>query len=93
VRQHARGIVAIAEAAELVEQALGDLVPVARAGSMHDAVRRAFDLAPSGGAVLLAPACSSFDMFTDYAARGRAFADEARALAADTHAAAPEQSP
>jgi UDP-N-acetylmuramoylalanine--D-glutamate ligase len=93
VRQHARGIVAIGEAAELVEQALGDLVPVARAGSMHDAVRRAFDLAPSGGAVLLAPACSSFDMFTDYAARGRAFADEARALAADTHAAAPEQSP
>jgi UDP-N-acetylmuramoylalanine--D-glutamate ligase len=92
VRQHARGLVAIGEAADLVEQALGDLVPVARAASMHDAVRRAFDLAPAGGAVLLAPACSSFDMFTDYAARGRAFAEEARAVAAEAHATAPEKS-
>ena len=41
--------------------------------SMAEAVRRAFALAPPGGVVLLAPACSSFDMFPDYAERGRAF--------------------
>ncbi len=47
---------------------------------MGDAVRQAFALAPPGGVVLLAPACSSFDMFRDYAARGRAFKDEVRKL-------------
>jgi UDP-N-acetylmuramoylalanine--D-glutamate ligase len=40
---------------------------------MDDAVARAHELARPDGVVLLAPACSSFDMFTDYAARGRAF--------------------
>lgn len=37
------------------------------------AVRRAFELAPEGGAVLLSPSCASFDMFDDYEARGRIF--------------------
>ena len=45
---------------------------------MGDAVRRAFALARPGGVVLLAPACASFDMFRDYAERGRAFKDEVR---------------
>ena len=44
-----------------------------RAGSMSEAVTLAYGMAPVGGTVLLAPGCSSFDMFTDYAARGRAF--------------------
>jgi UDP-N-acetylmuramoylalanine--D-glutamate ligase len=48
---------------------------------MAEAVRRAFAMASPGGAVLLAPACSSFDMFTDYAERGRVFKDEVRRLA------------
>ena len=38
-------------------------------------------IASSGSVVLLAPAAASMDMFTDYAHRGRAFADAARALA------------
>ena len=38
-------------------------------------------LATAGDTVVLAPACSSFDMFEDYAARGRAFKDEVRRLA------------
>lgn len=83
LRTHATAVVAIGEAAERIETALKDVVPVARAGSMRDAVRQAFGLAAAGGTVLLAPACSSFDMFADYVARGRAFVDEATALAAE----------
>jgi len=55
-------------------------VPVHDAGSMSEAVRQAFALASPGGVVLLAPACSSFDMFQDYAARGRAFKAEVATL-------------
>jgi UDP-N-acetylmuramoylalanine--D-glutamate ligase len=74
-------IVAIGEARPLIRAALGDVVPVHDAESMHDAVRTAAGLARAGGAVLLVPACASFDMFADYAARGRAFKAEVQALA------------
>jgi UDP-N-acetylmuramoylalanine--D-glutamate ligase len=80
VRARAAAIVAIGEAAPLVEDALATLVPVKRAGSMDDAVRTAFGLAAPGGVVLLAPACSSFDMFRDYIDRGEQFKEAVRAL-------------
>ena len=51
----------------------GGRVSVEDEDSMDDAVEKAWALARPGGVVLLAPACSSFDMFQDYAARGRAF--------------------
>jgi UDP-N-acetylmuramoylalanine--D-glutamate ligase len=69
----ASGLVAIGEAADRIESSLGGVVPVTRASSMADAVARAYGMARPGGVVVLAPACSSFDMFSDYAARGRAF--------------------
>ena len=71
-----RGVVAIGEARPLVRSALADVVPVVEAESMRDAVASAFDLARPDGVVLLAPACSSFDMFRDYADRGRIFKEE-----------------
>jgi UDP-N-acetylmuramoylalanine--D-glutamate ligase len=74
-------VVAIGEAAERVEQALRSAVPVARAASLEEAVRRAAATAGAGGVVLLAPACSSFDMFRDYAERGDAFKREVWELA------------
>lgn len=74
--QRARGVVAIGEAADAVAEALAGAVPVRRAGSMADAVETAFDLARPAGVVLLAPACASFDMFNDYADRGRHFKAE-----------------
>jgi UDP-N-acetylmuramoylalanine--D-glutamate ligase len=83
VRDRAAGVVAIGEAAPLVEAAFGALVPVRRAGSMDDAVRTAFDMTLPGGVVLLAPGCSSFDMFRDYADRGDRFRAAAQALAGE----------
>ena len=79
---HGRGVVAIGEAAPLVREALDDVVPVVDAGTMREAVERAYDMARPDGLVLLAPACSSFDWFSDYAARGRAFKEEVAALRA-----------
>jgi UDP-N-acetylmuramoylalanine--D-glutamate ligase len=75
-------VVAIGEARPLVRAALAGALPVADAASMADAVGQAFALASPGGVVLLAPAWSSIDMFADYAARGRAFKEEVRKLAA-----------
>jgi UDP-N-acetylmuramoylalanine--D-glutamate ligase len=73
-------IVAIGEAKPLVRAALEDVVPVHDAATMADAVVQARALAPPGGTVLLAPACASFDMFQDYAARGRAFVEEVKRM-------------
>ena len=76
LRQRARAVVAIGEARPLVAEALADLVPVHEAATLRDAVERAFELAKPSGVVLLAPACASFDMFRDYADRGRQFKEE-----------------
>jgi UDP-N-acetylmuramoylalanine--D-glutamate ligase len=56
------------------------VVPVERVTSLREAVERAHAAAAPGDVVLLAPACSSFDMFKDYADRGRQFKDEVKRL-------------
>jgi UDP-N-acetylmuramoylalanine--D-glutamate ligase len=81
LRGRARAVVAIGESRPLVVAALGDLLPVHEAGSLADAVGTAYELARPDGTVLLAPACSSFDMFADYAERGRRFKEEVARLA------------
>jgi len=86
LRERQAIVVAIGEAAPLVEQALESQVRVERAGSMADAVREAFRVSQRGGTVVLAPACSSFDMFRDYAERGRQFKEEVRRLAVERRA-------
>jgi UDP-N-acetylmuramoylalanine--D-glutamate ligase len=77
-----RAAVLIGEAADAIARAIGDRVPVRRADSMHDAVRKSAELALPGDAVLLSPACSSFDMFRDYKDRGDAFVRAVRSLVA-----------
>lgn len=75
-----RAAILLGEAADRIALAIGDLAPVHRARSMEDAVRLAASLAPPGDAVLLSPACSSFDMFRDYKHRGDEFARAVRTL-------------
>jgi UDP-N-acetylmuramoylalanine--D-glutamate ligase len=79
-------VVAIGEAAERVERAMAPAVAVTRAASMGDAVRAGFARASPGATVVLAPACSSFDMFRDYAERGQRFKEEVQKLAAERRA-------
>ena len=76
-------VVAIGEARPLIREALGQVVQVLEADDMRTAVRKAFAAAPMGGTVVLAPACSSFDMFRDYAERGRVFKQEVLVLEAE----------
>jgi UDP-N-acetylmuramoylalanine--D-glutamate ligase len=71
-----RAVIAIGEAAPLVREALEGTVPVIAATSMREAVERAYEAAAPDGVVVLAPACSSFDWFRDYAERGRSFKEE-----------------
>jgi UDP-N-acetylmuramoylalanine--D-glutamate ligase len=74
VARHARAVVLIGRDAPLIAAALeGCGVNVVRAGDMDDAVERASRLAQDGDAVLLSPACASFDMFRNYAHRAEVF--------------------
>lgn len=82
ISDRVKAVVAFGEAAERIEAALEDATVVVREpGGFEAVVRQARDLAESGDAVLLAPACSSFDMFRDYEDRGRQFERAVRALA------------
>jgi UDP-N-acetylmuramoylalanine--D-glutamate ligase len=80
LRQRRASVVALGEAAPLVRGALAATVPVHMASDMAAAVRTGFALASPGDTVVLAPACSSFDMFRDYAERGRVFKGEVAKL-------------
>lgn len=78
LRRH-RAVVTFGASGDAFAQALaGAGVDTVRATSLDDAVARARGLAQPGDAVLLSPACASFDAFTDFAHRGRAFAALAR---------------
>ncbi len=82
VAAHARGVVLIGRDAPLIEAALaGAGVPIAHATDMTDAVRQAACMAQPGDAVLLSPACASFDMYRNYAHRAQAFVNEVHELA------------
>jgi UDP-N-acetylmuramoylalanine--D-glutamate ligase len=75
LRDKGRALVVIGEAAARIAAAASGVLPIEHAASMKDAVRKARTLARPGDAVLLSPACSSFDMFRDYKDRGTAFRD------------------
>jgi UDP-N-acetylmuramoylalanine--D-glutamate ligase len=90
-RNKTRGVIVLGEAAPLIDQALaGCGFPVRRAASMEEAVKSATALCQPGDAVVLSPACSSFDMFRDYAHRAAVFCSAVAALpAARMHVSEP----
>jgi UDP-N-acetylmuramoylalanine--D-glutamate ligase len=81
----ARAVVLIGEATPIIERAFaehGVKFPTVKGGDMHDAVRRARELAQAGDAVVLSPACSSYDMFQNFEHRGRVFREAVSAIGA-----------
>jgi UDP-N-acetylmuramoylalanine--D-glutamate ligase len=78
--QRGKRVMAIGETRAQIATALRDTLPVDECSSLREALERAAGAAVRGDTVLLAPACSSFDMFRDYAERGQAFKDEVRRL-------------
>jgi len=79
LRRTVKLVLAYGEAGETVERDLAGVVPVERLGSSFDeVVARARSAAQPGDAVLLSPACSSYDMFDNYEQRGRVFKQMAR---------------
>jgi len=80
---HGRALVLIGRDAMKIEAAVADCgVPVIHAQDMDQAVRKAAVAARAGDAVLLSPACASFDMFRNYEHRAEVFAQAVRELAA-----------
>ena len=79
VATHARALVLIGRDAPIITAALTGAAPLVQASDMKDAVRKAQHLAQAGDAVLLSPACASFDMYSGYEERGRVFATAVRA--------------
>ncbi len=73
VAQHCRACVLIGRDAPLIADVLTDVVPVHYATDMADAVTQAATLAHQNEAVLLSPACASFDQFENYEHRGEVF--------------------
>ena len=82
VRKFARAVVLIGRDASLIAEALASTnVPLIQATSMLEAVQLAARSARPSDAVLLSPACASFDMFRDYGHRAAAFCDAVQAVA------------
>ncbi|MFZ2053561.1 MAG: UDP-N-acetylmuramoyl-L-alanine--D-glutamate ligase [Candidatus Aminicenantales bacterium] len=80
VRRIVKQVILLGESKAKIAAALRGVVPLAEARSLPEATRLAFAAAGRREIVLLAPACTSFDMFKNFEARGRAFKREVRKL-------------
>jgi UDP-N-acetylmuramoylalanine--D-glutamate ligase len=73
MQERVKKLIAMGEAREKISAALGGAAESEGATDIEEAVGLAQQAATPGDVVLLSPACSSFDMFADYAERGEAF--------------------
>ena len=80
VTQRVSHLILIGEAKERIKRELGDLTDTHLVDTLEDAVTLASRLTVPGGVVLFSPACSSFDMFRNYAERGERFKSKVRSL-------------
>lgn len=84
MRKQGRAAVLIGEAAPKMRAALTGVVPVEMADDMDEAVQLAAGMAERGDAVVLSPACSSFDMYRDYAHRAEVYRIAVQSLITST---------
>jgi UDP-N-acetylmuramoylalanine--D-glutamate ligase len=75
-----KAMVLIGEARERMTEVFSKAVSVSGAGTMEEAVKKAYSLAEKGDVVMLSPMCSSFDMFLNYKERGEVFQAEVKRL-------------
>jgi len=80
LRDYVRHVVLIGRDAQHLAEIMATVVAVSRAGTMGEAVGQAMQQAQAGDAVLLSPACASYDMFKDFSHRGRVFVAAVEAL-------------
>jgi UDP-N-acetylmuramoylalanine--D-glutamate ligase len=81
VQEKVSHLILIGESADRIQEAIGGCTNVHRAATMADAVNMGYSLAKPGDAVILSPACASFDMFRDYAERGLIFKEAVKKIA------------
>lgn len=78
--RYVKRVILIGKDADKIAHAIDQRVDIMRASSMEEAVAEASISASAGDAVVLSPACASYDMFKDFAHRGRVFAAAVEAL-------------
>jgi UDP-N-acetylmuramoylalanine--D-glutamate ligase len=76
-----RKVLLIGQAAGKIRAAVKGTVPLETAATFKELVRKGFEAASPGDVVLLAPACTSWDMFNNFEERGRTFKREVKSLA------------
>lgn len=80
VKNHCASVILIGNTAGKMEEAWKGAAELQKAGSMKEAIQMAAARAKENEAVILSPACASFDMFRDYEERGKVFKTEVEAL-------------
>ncbi|HLM60671.1 MAG TPA: UDP-N-acetylmuramoyl-L-alanine--D-glutamate ligase [Pyrinomonadaceae bacterium] len=85
IKENARKLILIGEDADNIESQLKNYAEIIRADSMKDAVEKGYENAEKGDAVLLAPACASFDMFKSFEERGKVFKESVWRLNEKAH--------
>ena len=83
MKRGVKSVVLVGAATEKIRTVLSGTVPLIEARTYAEVVRQGFAAASRGDIVLLAPACTSWDMFADFEERGRVFKREVKRLAAE----------